>query len=186
MAKQLSGASWVAKFPDAGTTSSLDASFRPGCQSFIAALQSAGAIATINSTRRPAERAYLMHFSWRIHKRTLNPENVPPKAGVDIEWVHRKPDGSIDLAKSRSAATAMVNRYDIAFQPALNSHHVMGKAIDMTVSWSGTLNVARKEGTKVAIAAPRNGSNLTLRRVGKSYGVIKHPTDPPHWSVDGR
>jgi hypothetical protein len=63
---------------------------------------------------------------------------------------------------------------------------VTGKAIDMNVSWGGTINVARMDGTKTAMAAPRNGSNPALRQIGKSYGVIKHQTDPPHWSVDGR
>jgi hypothetical protein len=68
MAKELSGKKWVAKFPDAKTTASLANDFRPGCEAFIAAMRSAGATVTVSSTRRPAERAYLMHFSWRIFK----------------------------------------------------------------------------------------------------------------------
>ena len=182
-----SGAIWVARFPDAGATSALASDFRPGCEAFIAAMRAAGSSVHISSTRRPTERAYLMHFAWRIHKRTLNPENVPAKTGVNIEWVHRKGDGSVDLAKSRAAATAMVNGYDIAFQPSLTSRHVTGQAIDMTISWTGQLAIKRRDGTTITIpSGPRNGSNPQLRKVGKSYGVTKHPTDPPHWSTDGR
>src|SRR4030081_3656413 len=118
-AKELSGAQWVARFPDAGTTSTLANDFRSGCEAFIAAMRAAGAGVAISSTRRPAERAWLMHHSWRVHKKTLNPDNVLAKAGVNIDWVHRKADGTMDLTASRKAATAMVNGYNIAFQPAI-------------------------------------------------------------------
>jgi hypothetical protein len=128
-----------------------------------------------------------MHFAWRIFKKTINPTNVPAKAGVDIEWVHRKGDGSVDLGSSRQAATAMVERYGIAFQPSLISRHVTGQAIDMSIRWTGDLTLATKVGTATRITStPRDGFNLKLRMVRKSYGVIKHPTDPPHWSTDGK
>jgi len=185
--RELSGAQWVARFPDGGATSALADDFRPGCEAFIAAMKAAGAGVTISSTRRPAERAYLMHFAWRVHKETLNPQNVPAKPGVNIEWVHRTASGAVDLRASRRAATAMVNGYGIAFQPALNSRHVEGRAIDMTISWTGKLSIKTRSGAVTTIAgAPRNGFNTDLRRVGKGFGVTKHPTDPPHWSTDGR
>jgi len=184
--KELSGAQWVARFPDAKTTSALANDFRPGCEAFIAAMKAADAEVSVSSTRRPAERAYLMHFAWRIHKQTLNPQNVPAKTGVDIEWVHRKADGSIDLTASGKAATAMVKGYNIAFQPVLNSQHTAGRAIDMSISWAGKLAVKNKSGTVATIAStPRSGSNVDLRKVGRTYGVIKLPSDPPHWSIDG-
>jgi hypothetical protein len=187
VAKQLSGPAWVARFPDAGGTDALAPGFRSGCEKFISAMRNAGADVHISSTRRPAERAYLMHYCWRIHKGTLSPKNVPGKTGVNIEWVHRKTGGSIDLPASGQAAAAMVQGYDIAFQPALDSRHVQGRAIDMSIDWNGTLRVVDEDGATVEISsAPRNGFNLALRRVGKSYGVIKHPSDPPHWSTDGR
>jgi hypothetical protein len=187
MAKELSGKKWVAKFPDAKTTASLANDFRPGCEAFIAAMRSAGATVTVSSTRRPAERAYLMHFSWRIFKQTINPENVPAKTGVDIEWVHSKANGSADLAASRAAAKAMVDAYGIAFPPALNSRHTEGHAVDMTIKWSGNLVIANRDNTKTTITStPRNGFNLVLRKVGKTYAVSKNASDPPHWSTDGR
>jgi hypothetical protein len=187
MAKELSGKKWVARFPDTKLTASLANDFRPGCEAFIAAMRAAGATVTVSSTRRPAERAYLMHFCWRIFKRTINPQNVPTKLGVDIEWVHRKSDGSTDLLRSRSAAKAMVEAYSIAFAPALRSRHTEGHAIDMTVKWVGKLIIRNHDNTPTTITStPRSGFNLALRKVGKSYGIIKNPSDPPHWSTDGR
>jgi hypothetical protein len=56
----------------------------------IAAMRAAGATVTVSSTRRPAQRAYLMYCSWRIFKQMLNPQNAPAETGVDIDWVHRK------------------------------------------------------------------------------------------------
>jgi hypothetical protein len=187
MAKELSGAKWVDRFPDAKTTDALDKTFRPGCEAFIAAIRAAAGTVKVNSTRRPVERAYLMHYSWRIFKKAINPQNVPAKAGVDIEWVHRTSSGAIDLKKSRAAAKEMVNGYGIAFAPALNSRHSEGRAIDMNISWSKSLAIQNKAGTTVNISSkPRNGFNLALRKVGKSYDVTKHPSDPPHWSTDGK
>jgi len=185
--KQLSGVEWVSRFPDAGSTAALADDFRPGCEAFIAAMRAAGATVEISSTRRPIERAYLMNACWRISKQTVNPQNVPARAGVAIEWVHRSADGSIDLAASRQAATAMVNGYGIAFLPSLTSRHVTGQAIDMTIAWKEALTIASRNGDSTKISStPRNGFNLDLRKVGKTYGVVKHPTDPPHWSTDGR
>ncbi|MGH6713326.1 MAG: hypothetical protein ACREEK_30765 [Bradyrhizobium sp.] len=186
-AKEPSGAQWVARFPDGKTTSALGDDFRPGCEAFIAAMKAAGANVSVNSTRRPEQRAHLMHFAWRIHKQTRNPQNVPAKAGVNIAWVHRTAGGAADLTASRKAATAMVNGYGIAFQPALKSRHSEGRAIDMSIKWTGKLAIKNNSGTVVTISStPRNGFNADLRRVGKTYGVTKHTTDPPHWSTDGR
>jgi hypothetical protein len=186
MATQPSGKQWVTLFPDAKTTAALADDFRAGCEAFIAAMRAGGATVTVSSTRRPDERAYLMFVCWRIAKKTLDPQNAPADAAVDIDWVHRAPDGSLDLAASRAAAQDMVDGYDIAFAPARHSRHTEGHAIDMTISWQGNLAVARRDGTAVTIAGtPRNGFNLALRGVGKTYGVMKHPTDPPHWSTDG-
>ncbi len=96
MAKELSGVVWVSRLPDTRNTSRLAGSFRSGCEAFIAAARAGGASVEVSSTRRPKERAHLMHFSWRIHKQTLNRQNVPSFRGIDIEWVHRRADGSID------------------------------------------------------------------------------------------
>jgi hypothetical protein len=58
----------------------------------------------------------------------------------------------------------------------------------MSISWKGKVVIASQapSGPVTILSAPRNGLNLDLRKVGRTYGVIKHPTDPPHWSTDGR
>jgi hypothetical protein len=97
--------------------------------------------------------------------------------GVDIQWDH-------DEAKS--AAEAMVQAYDIVFQPALTSRHTQGLAIDMDIAWQGALTIADAHGVTNTIASiPRTGGNSALQAVGNSYGVKKLAADPPHWSSDG-
>ena len=128
-----------------------------------------------------------MHWSFVINTGEVEPDDVPPHAGVDIEWVHRKANGSPDFAASRAAAAAMVHGYDIVHRPALTSMHIFGKAIDMSISWNDTLLIKPKtSSTKKSIkSVPRSGLNPELWAVGSTYGVIKLPSDPPHWSSTG-
>src|SRR5262249_55779763 len=149
---------------------------------FIEAMTDAGGSVSIGTTLRPPERAYLMYNAWRIANGEVKAEDVPAMSGVDIEWVH-----SSD-AESVQSAQDMVDGYQIVAKPALNSRHTQGRAIDMTISWSGTLSIANKDGTKSDITStPRNGENTDLIDVGATYGVIKatFAGDPPHWSDDG-
>jgi hypothetical protein len=186
MAKILSGAAWVAKFPNSARVDDLVEPFRSNARKFIAALKSAGATVAVASTRRPPERAYLMHWSFSISA-GLDPEQVPGMAGVEIEWVHRNLTGVKDLAASKAAASAMVAGYDIAFAPALTSRHIEGKAIDMDISWTTpALTITNGAGQAVTISSgAKNGGNPELHKVGASYSVVKLVTDPPHWSIDG-
>ena len=59
----------------------------------------------------------------------------------------------------------------------------------MSISWTGTLNIANKDGTITAInTTPRTGMNLQLKAVGLTYGVKKFVNgnaDKPHWSTTG-
>jgi uncharacterized Zn-binding protein involved in type VI secretion len=184
--RRLSGTSWISEFPNSSNTSTLADGFRQSAEHFISALQSAGASVSIDTTLRPPERAYLMHYAWQIANNGLNPATVPSMQGVDIDWVHRNANGTANLATSRSEAQAMVNGYGIVYQPALNSRHTEGNAIDMTISWTGNLNTVDANGAKVPInTSPRTGSNAQLIQVGSSYGIIKLVSDPPHWSNDG-
>jgi len=49
------------------------------------------------------------------------------------------------------------------------------------------LSIPQQDRQDTTIAAqPRNGSNPELIAIGRGYGVIKLPSDPPHWSDDGR
>jgi len=104
-------------------------------RSFPRGSHKAGANVSINATLRPPERAYLMHWSYAISTGEVEPEDVPPQAGVEIEWVHKKSNGSHDLPASRAAAAAMMHGQDIAHAPSLKSLHIFGKAIDMSITW---------------------------------------------------
>ena len=185
--KTPSGAGWVAKFPTSTSTADLVDPFKKNVDDFIAALKAAGATVSIGATLRPAHRAYLMHWSFRIAKEGYSPQKVPATVGVDIDWVHRTLAGQIDRKASRAAALEMVTGYGIVYRPSLHSRHTEGKAIDMTITWpSSTLSITPPKGAVVSIASkPRDGGNTELHKVGKAFGVIKLVSDPPHWSSDG-
>jgi hypothetical protein len=157
------------------------AAFAKSVTAFPDALMAAGARVDISATYRPKERAYLMHWAWLISREKFDLAKVPPMPGVAIRWDHGA------LAKSRTAAKQMVDVYGMAFIAVLNSKHTERLAIDMTIGWKQALSIERKSGSKTTLAAqPRNGGNRQLIAVGAEYGVIKLPTDPPHWSDDGR
>lgn len=194
----VSGKDWVKKFPTSRSIDDLSPGFRDKVQSFVDALKAAKATTSINATRRPRQRAYMMHFSWLIAKNKIAPADATPfkpndgEDGVDIQWVHKKPDGKTDLAASRAAAKEMVDGFEIgggSVPPSLNSNHIRGTAIDMSVSWSGTLSIKNKSGKPVDIkSSPRSSVNPDLIAVGKTYGVIHFSPpakDPPHWSLTG-
>jgi D-alanyl-D-alanine dipeptidase len=175
-----SGAQWVARFPTSNVTSSLSEPFRTAVNNFIKAIRQAGGTVRISATLRPKERAYLMHYSWRIAKEGLAPESVPAQAGVNIDWAHLGPTGAADHAASVSAASAMVNGYQIAYEPSLTSRHITGNAIDMTIS-----NIVGKTMTNAYGASVKINSESKLYDVGAGYGVHKLESDPPHWSNNG-
>lgn len=181
-----SGVFWVTQFPGSVLVSDLEDSFRPKVNAFIAAAHQAGAATTVVATYRPPERAYLMHWSWRIVKQNFDAHIVPAKAGVDIDWWHDTQEASV------AAATGMVNGFAIAglnTPPALQSRHTEHKAIDLAITWAGDLTINKHDNTAATISStPRNSSNAALIIVGASYGVI-HLTnaaaDINHWSTDG-
>jgi hypothetical protein len=181
-----SGRAWCVKFPGSTRTTDLIPSFRTACDNFIGAMRAAGAKVTISATYRPAERAYLMHWSWLIAREGSDPTQVPPMLGVNIEWVHHDAAGNVDMASSRGAAEDMVTGYAMKHNASLTSNHIKKCAIDMTISWTGTLTIKNADGASVTITStPRNGGNKELHAVGATYGVIKLISDPPHWSADG-
>lgn len=189
----LSGAQWCAKFPGSRSVEELESPFKESVNSFLNALRDAGANVVISATLRPPQRAFLMHWSWRIAKQGADPKAIPIREGVDIKWDHPDSTGTYSRDRSVSAAQAMVNGYGInrlRVAPALRSRHIDGMAIDMAIDWAGSLVVADKAGRKVVIAtSPRSGMNSALHMVGKTYGVTKFlggDKDRPHWSLDGR
>jgi hypothetical protein len=139
-------------------------------------MQDGGAKVTISATYRPPERAYLMHWCWLIAREGADPAAVPPMPGVAIDWV----------AGANAGAQAMVQGYAIRFEPSLTSRHTERRAIDMSIAWQGALLLTDFNGQRRTIAsAPRDGTNPDLAAIGKTFGVIKLATDPPHWSDDG-
>jgi len=161
-ALQISGAAWVAKFPTSRSLSDLTPTFSSAVTSFIAAITAAGGSVTISATYRPPERAYLMHYAWAIAKDGTAPGSVPAMTGVDIDWAHLDASGKSDQ------------------KAALVSRHTQKRAIDMTISGVVGKSINDASGMATAIKSLKD-----LNAVGKSYGVVKLVSDPPHWSDDG-
>ncbi len=173
--KELSGAQWHSRFPDRGDLDDLEAAFQSNVRSFIAAIEAAGGSVAIESTKRPEERAYLMHYAFKIANGSIKPNKVPARAGVDIEWDHGND------AKSIRAAQDMVNAYDIVYEPSLTSNHTRGTAIDMNISGIMGKTMKNKDDKEVKVT-----NNAKLWAVGATYGVKKLAKDAPHWSANGR
>jgi hypothetical protein len=174
-----SGVQWCSRFPGSKSVSALVDPFKTCVQKLLAAMHVAAppVSVTIDSTFRPPERAYLMHFAWQIAHGEIAPADVPPKPGVNIIWAH--PNGL-------AAAKAMVKGYGMVFPAALLSNHEKGLAIDMDLAWSGNLSIEDDNGAaRVVSTLPRDGMNSELQRVAATYGVLKLASDPGHWSVDG-
>ncbi|EDP70848.1 hypothetical protein FBALC1_08813 [Flavobacteriales bacterium ALC-1] len=161
--------------------------FKENVTEFINALKDAGASVRINATRRSQKRAYLFHWSWLIALGKIKPSQAALETGVDINWNLGDDSSSVQAAKE------IVNGFGLAVPPhsnvapSLHSNHIIGKAIDMDITWTGTVNVAKKDGTKLNVHYTNNArNNPELLLIGESYGVYKLKTDKPHWSYDGR
>ena len=190
--KVLSGAYWVTWADDNAKNSDdleeLVNPFKSNVKTFIAALEKAGAKVHVQATRRDAKRAYLFHWSWLIALGKSKPTEALPVSDVDIEWDHGDP------VKSKAGADEMVKGFGLAVPPkskvapALHSNHIASKAIDMDITWKGDLKIKEKDGkTDLVIAFMKDPNlNTQLHAVGKSYGVVKHTSDAPHWSINGR
>lgn len=185
--KELSGAPWARRFKGSNDTNDLTGNFRLAVDDFVLAMKAAGIRVVINATYRPVKRSYLMHWSWRIGKGKVKPEDAPALAGVDIEWVHATTADSVKAARELMAALGIAN---LGTSPALRSQHNLGLAIDMSISWNGIVSIMDATGDLVKIdTAPRSGMNRQLINVGQGYGVRKYSgsgQDEPHWSNNGR
>ena len=165
---ELSGAQWAQRFKGSKDTKDLACK---AVNAFVEAMTEAGIQVRISSTYRPLKRSYLMHWCWQIKYKYAQPEDVPPMAGVDINWVHPTPADSLEAAKQMVQAFDM-NALNTA--PALRSLHNEGHAIDMSISWTGTVSVKDGNGKLVEVKTlPRSGMNSQLKAIGASYGVKK-------------
>lgn len=185
---ELSGLIWCNRFPGSSVTSTLRPDFRDSCNAFLAAIQAAGAHLSIGATYRPAERAYLMHWAHKIVRNGFDPAMVPPMVGVNIKWDHPTLEASVEAADRMSGGFGITG-LAANTPPALLTLHMSGQAIDMSITWAGTLSIANKDGSITAIdTTPRTGMNLQLKAVGLTYGVKKFVggnADRPHWSTTG-
>ncbi len=83
-----SGPQWCARFPGSASPNDLVPDFRDRVQAFLSVLKNAHADVRISATFRPPERAWLMHWCWRIANEGFDPATVPAMAGIAIAWNH--------------------------------------------------------------------------------------------------
>jgi hypothetical protein len=128
-----------------------------------------------------------MHWAWRIVNDKTDVSAVPAMIGVDIEWQHPAAADAVQAAKGMVDALSM---HRLRTRPPLRSQHNLGLAIDMSLSWHGTVSVKDANGKLVTIGtSPRTGMNRQLIEIGATYGVKKYSgggRDAPHWSNNGR
>jgi len=183
---------WVKRYaPTSNNVDDLDLQFRIGVTDFIKALRAAGAKVEVTHTKRTQQAAYLWHWAWKIALRRCAPKDAKPYSKSppvpNIQWDHG------NLAKSIKGAREMVNGFMLSVPnqstrpPAEDSRHVLGKAIDMDITWTGTIKVRKKDGS---VANIKSGgpidNNKELIAVGESYGVFKLAHDDVHWSDNGQ
>jgi hypothetical protein len=186
MASNLSGKEWwksnQGKYPNSKSVDDLESGFKSNVVKFMGLLKTAGAKISISSTRRDANRAFLMHYCWKVANEEIEASAVPGRSNVAIVWDHGNKEDSIKGAKE------MVELFGIKFKPSLTSNHIKGTAVDMTITWSGELSLGPlPDGTFKNVDGPSNGSaNKELHAIGYQYGVRKLIKDPPHWSADGK
>jgi hypothetical protein len=190
MAKIKSGVYWVtwanSNAKDSDSIDDLVDPFKTNAKAFIKALQDAGATVSVTNTLRSAKRAYLFHWCWLIGLGKAKASEATAMTGVDIEWDHGKDDDS------KKGAKEMIDHFGLAVPPnstnapALDSVHISGKAVDMDITWSGTIKIKKKDGSEQSVTFMDNvNKNSKLHDVGATYGVKKLTTDAPHWSING-
>lgn len=179
-----SGPQWVKRFPGSVSLDDLIPDFASRLRAFLAALREARANVHIAATYRPPERAWLMHWCWLIANGKIDPAKVPAMKSVEIDWQHKT--DAPNPAAACDAAAKMSRAYNIRYAPALVSRHTQRRAVDMSIAWQGALALCDASGKPQTIATgPRTGQNRQLIDIAKTFGVIKLPSDPPHWSDDG-
>lgn len=205
--EKLSGAHWRqisdTKWPNSTKIEDLDGDFMLKVQSFIEILEANKIKVHPTSTLRPKERAYLFHYCVEIKNGTTAPNEVPSMEGVDIIWDHG------NLKKSKDAAKAMANAFNLVGPAALDSMHIQGKAIDMKMDFTKntvnginilvyskndnpiarTIIVDANEAISGEPAKHKDIPNIRQRelsKAGEDFGVIRaNHDDVVHWSSDG-
>lgn len=194
---RLSGKEWVKEYKDRASIEDLSSPFKENVKDFLKSLDEAKnetpqAKITyhVSSTRRPYERAVLMHYCHKVANNKITPQQAQQateKENIPINWIHTDSNGNYSEEISREKALEMVEAYGMAYPASLTSHHVRGNAIDMTITWQSSFTIKDKIGKVHTIDTHSNGAeNETLRVVGETYGVKRTlEKDPPHWSLEG-
>jgi LysM repeat protein len=184
---ELSGATWCSRYPGSASLDSLNDSFKAAASAFIGAMRNANITVKINAALRPIQRSYLMFHAFQIAKGKESPDKVPPYSGVNIDWVHRKADGSIDLDASVKAAKEMCAGYGLNIRSVKqavgrpgHSRHNWGAAVDINIS--GYIGKKMKDASGHDVELK---SFDDLKVVGVGYGVIYYPKENMHWSDNG-
>lgn len=173
---ETSGAQWCARFPTSKLVTDLAQAFQGDVHNFIQRIVEAKGSVDVAATYRPKERAYLMHWAWEIARNGVDPASVPAMDGVEIIWDH---DGA------GAAAEAMVEGYEMAHEAVLESRHTQRLAIDMKIHIPDGAIVMDAQGKPHVFHGAGDGPDSRTVAIGRTFGVIKLASDPPHWSVDG-
>jgi len=181
-----SGPQWYSRFMGSDKLEDLNDKFRPGAVAFVTAMRAAGITVKINVTYRPIERSYLMYYAFNIAK-GKSPVGIEKWPGVNIDWEHRKADGTPDLVAAKKAAVEMCEKYGLKINSskqkvakAKNSNHNKRQAIDINISGFVGKTVVDNTGAKIKI---KNFD--TLVDVGATYNVNFYPEEKMHWSISG-
>lgn len=167
-----SARSIVAMFPTSRSIEDLAEPFRSKVRTFLAGVKDAGGTYTIAATKRPQQRAAIMHWAWMVSKEGVNPASVPPLPGISIAW-------------SKALADELVVAYGLAYRPALDSLHIMGQAIDVDITFQASATMRTGTGGTAYVSAGDANADPAFHRVAATYGVVKLPSDHPHYSSTG-
>jgi hypothetical protein len=183
---RLSGTSWCEKYKGSTDIKDLTPEFSEKVSKFIEVLEDAGAKVEVLTTLRTEQSCYLYHYAFKISRGIISPENVPIRSDVKIDWTHNT------LRESKEAATAMVLKWDISYQPSLTSNHIGGNAVDLLISWDASkekpLKIKDSEGNSHIVIFPKtetDPSTETLDLIAESFGIYNLKGDKNHWSNTG-
>jgi len=159
------------KYSYSSSISDLETIFQERVKAFKKAVTDAGASISIDTTLRSKNRAYVLHSAYKIAKGLVDADKVVARTGVDITWVHGT------KGASKTGAQEIITAANVAYKPNMTSNHLKGKAIDWTITWTGTLKIKNKDGAEVEISSePKHrglgkthNGNTDLHAVGKTY-----------------
>ncbi|BDB64130.1 MULTISPECIES: hypothetical protein [Helicobacter] len=73
------------------------------------------------------------------------------KENIPINWIHTDSSGNYSEKISREKALEMKNAYRMRDKASLTSNHILGKAIDMTITWTKNIKIKDKTGKKYTL-----------------------------------